>query len=172
MRIKKIKLKWEESRVLSIDPGLNGTGWVVAFLNRNGQVNIIRSGIINEKNGTLEERAGAIAAEIVWIANRNNVSRICCEYPAFFDSVSGQMVAKRGDLVKLTFLIGYIAGMLHEFGKCELIPVNEWKGQLPKSVINERVKQILGEKRWNLLGLKSHAVDACGIALFVLGLMK
>lgn len=80
------------------------------------------------------------------------------------------MVARRGDLVKLVMVVGSIVGILST-GCYEiiLIPVNRWKGQLPKDVVNKRVERFYGSN--NCKGFKTHAWDAVGIGLYYKGEM-
>lgn len=93
------------------------------------------------------------------------------EWPSFFASAVGHAAAARGDLVKLTFGAGFVCGQLRrEFGcLIEPIPVNDWKGQLPKSVVIGRIRKILGKDACRKLGIKSHAWDAVGIGLYAKG---
>ena len=84
-----------------------------------------------------QERAikyGKVVGEICKVAM---VDLVGIEYPAFFNSAGGTMVAKKGDLLKLTFLVGIIYTYVrrHQGIKVLLVPVNEWKGQLPKEIV-------------------------------------
>ena len=78
------------------------------------------------------------------------------------------MVAKRGDLVTLSFFIGFLAGRL---APVPFIPieVNRWKGQLSKKNVEQRIKNKLGEQVCDTLGIKTHAWDAVGIGLYCKG---
>lgn len=96
------------------------------------------------------------------------------EWPRFFGGSFGQGVAERGDLVKLSFSVGLIAGLATEYeASFQVIGVNTWKGQLPKSVVESRVTYIIGGKGWvQRLGLRpgSHAFDAIGIGCHLRGI--
>lgn len=101
----------------------------------------------------------------------DNLLTVYVEWPTFFDSGVGHAVARRGDLGKLTFGAGYICGALGECFGCQTVPVtvNEWKGQLPKAVVTERIKHLLGKNKCQRLGITSHAWDAVGIGLYAKG---
>jgi hypothetical protein len=168
MKIKKFKvLNGRIAPFMTVDPGLNGTGWVV-FQNMQDP-RFRANGVINIRNGDWDSRAIDIACEIYAIACELEVRKIYCEYPAYFDSAAGQMVAKRGDLLKLTFLVGCLKGISHPM-RFSLLPVNTWKGQLPKEVVKKRIQRILGDDLCKRL--KSHDVDACGMGLFLQGHMQ
>lgn len=157
-----MKDKWSW---LTVDPGLNGTGWA-HWRNQHLQ----EVGIINAASarGSVVDRSRDIGGRVAALAVERYAVVVACEWPAFHGSVAGEMVAKRGDLVKLTFLVGVIAGMV---APKPFMPVeiNRWKGQLPKTVVLDRVCDILGEGTMELLGVRSHAVDAVGIGLHLLG---
>lgn len=148
--------------LLAIDPGLSGTGW--AFF--EGKTLKDHGVLTFRDNVEWDERARMYAASIRSLMIHFKGGRAYCEYPAFFESAAGTMVAKTGDLLKLTFLVGLMAGMVYP-NPFILVPVHQWKGQLPKEVVNERIKKILGEKTCERI--KSHAWDAVGIGLHVNG---
>lgn len=149
---------------MTIDPGLNGTGWVI-FNGRDPE--FLANGVIfSGKVASWNQRALNISHALCAIMTDNEVKKVYCEYPAYFDSAAGQMVAKRGDLLKLTFLVGCIQGFL-EPTFVHLLPVHTWKGQLPKEVVKSRIKNLLGKDICR--NLKSHDWDACGMGLFLQG---
>lgn len=79
------------------------------------------------------------------------------------------IAAQAGSVYKLAFLVGYIA---HAFDfECEVIVTTpmEWKGQLPKDVIQRRVISRLGAAKCIGLNIRSHAWDAVGLGLWALG---
>jgi hypothetical protein len=148
---------------MAVDPGLNGTGWAT-FQGRK----LVDQGVLTFRDEKLawEERAIMYASSIRSLSIHHKVDRIACEYPAFFESAAGTMVAKKGDLLKLTSLVGLMWGVVYPLPFL-LVPVNQWKGQLPKEVVNRRITAKLGEKA--CAGIKSHAWDAVGIGLYVNG---
>jgi len=170
LRLKRKKKRKGKRRFISIDPGLGGTGWSV-FDRDVGKVPI-EVGIINRRKGHWSHRAFMIAYGIVEICEALEVRDLYCEYPAFWDTVAGTMVAKRGDLLKLTFLVGVICAIPFASVKClknfELVPVIKWKGQLKKNVVIARILAKLGKEACKRFRL--HIWDAVGIGLYKLGL--
>jgi hypothetical protein len=152
---------------LAVDPGLNGTGWTV-FKSEHDPVFKGNGVIFEHANVDWEKRAMLITKKLLTIANSWEVNRVYIEYPAYFESAGGQMVARKGDLLKLTFLVGCIFGHFYPV-PVVLVPVHTWKGQLPKEIVKRRIKQILGETKCK--SLKSHDFDSTGIGLFVQGLL-
>jgi hypothetical protein len=78
---------------------------------------------------------------------------------------------KTGDLVKLAHLVGLFQGVTRSFSATEFYPVevNRWKGQLPKRVVEQRIRRTLGAETCRRAGIETHAWDATGIALWAQG---
>jgi hypothetical protein len=94
---------------------------------------------------------------------------VAIEFPVTFQaSARGNAAVTKGDLYKLCYLIGQYGRVAAEFGaEVRLIEVTTWKGHLPKSVTEDRL-------RMDVPGMKdaqisSHAWDAVGIGWFVKG---
>lgn len=156
---------------LSMDPGVNGTGYAVWRAGSYWDVlePPVSTGIITAHTSTSwDQRARQIVqglSERV-LVRYSGWDFMYLEYPEFFDSGGGQMVARRGDLVKLAVLTGALWGY---FGvdRARLIPVHEWKGQLPKSVVSARIRRLLGRDACR--DFQSHVWDAVGVGLFAKG---
>ena len=154
-------------KFLTIDPGISGTGW--ALWNR--EMRLVNAGILTGK-GKWNQKAEQICEKLAHLIRENRENHTITGYieiPSFFQSAGGEMVARRGDLVKLT----WVAGMLHrtivgQGGFVRMVPVSMWKGQLPKHVIENRVMKRLGIQCVKL-GIRSHAFDAVGIGLYLRG---
>lgn len=91
---------------------------------------------------------------------------VICEMPmCFLDSQRGIASAGSSAIVKLAFVVGV-------FGACvsahsilfRLVKVQDWKGQLPKEVINMRIRNLLGES--GCAPFRADIWDAVGIGLW------
>jgi hypothetical protein len=95
---------------------------------------------------------------------------VACEWPKLFESEAGQAAARRGDLVKLAFVVGRIAELTAQMGfMFTIIPVNNWKGTMDKGQVERRIARIVGPESTTF---KSHVWDAVGIGLYYRGLFK
>jgi len=96
---------------------------------------------------------------------------IVCEWPQHFSSAVGNAAAIRGDIVKLSTVVGWVwsmaAALQTEFKPA---PVMTWKGQLSKTLVQSRIVDRLGTKTIKRCKPKSHAWDAVGIGLWHLGI--
>ena len=94
----------------------------------------------------------------------HGVTDVYCEWPMYFGAASSAP-SGTGDLLKLMFQVGGVARMTQELGaRFHPIPVNDWKGQMPKSAVISRIKKRLPGAEYN-----THAWDAVGIGLYAKG---
>ena len=190
MRMRKhapIRLYGDQAdRVIAIDPGLTGTGWALwhaesdSLLPKEAHLPIACGTCRAPKEGSLAQRSEALWVKLFeqltdkksylpfgW---RSDPTFVFIEIPQHFGSSARGIAAQSGGIYDLTFLVGYLAA---KFVGCSVITFtpNEWKGQLPKDVVERRVRRIIGD-RFDGLGVKSHAVDAVGLGLFAIGKLK
>jgi hypothetical protein len=140
--------------LFTIDPGIAGTGWAYFI---HGKLRY--HGVLTPPTKlTWQEKSNWIVRQLKNLAPKNGV--VCVEQPALFGGAKGSVTASSGSLVKLTLLVGRIMQELNAEG----IEVREWKGQLPKAVVEKRIRVILPN-----CTAKSHDWDAIGIGLYKLG---
>lgn len=157
--------------LISIDPGLQGTGialWDLA----QPPVPVAVTVLNRSTKGEWWDRAMLMAQELRgWLEAR--VPNWCpadiavCEFPQYQESAGRSMGWRTGDLQRLTFLTGVFAQRLRP---AEFYPVEPsgWKGQLPKHVVEMRITEQLGKATCKRLGIKTHAWDAVGIGLWAI----
>ena len=84
-------------------------------------------------------------------------------------SAKSAMTWAKGDMQKVTVLTGWLAHAFHARNSTVvLVPPSEWKGQLPKDVVQYRVEKRMGKALVKQLGPKSHAWDALGIGYYAM----
>jgi len=108
------------------------------------------------------------------------------EFPQFMETSGGRASARRGDLVKLVYMCGRIHQMAHAAWRSEvhMAKVSEWKGQMPKAAVNNRILRVYAEKygsksqaRRELESVgaspdQSHDWDAIGLGLWAKGVFR
>jgi hypothetical protein len=120
------------------------------------------------RRGTITQRAWHVADGLAQAAVTYDVSRAFLEQPQYMDSASGQRSARRGDLFKLIYTTGVIAGaLLARLIEVHTIKISEWKGQLPKNVVDERIARALKVtvRELKRMYVTSHERDAVGMGL-------
>ena len=149
---------------MTIDPGVSGTGYAIW----DDDWKLVDGGNIYASSSIAGDdwvkKAIDIEFSIRKLILKHRVTYGAMEFPRYFSSAGGEMVAKTGDLLKLTFLCGVL---YNDFDTAILVPVNQWKGQLPKTVVEHRIRNILGFKVCEKF--KSHTFDAIGIGLYLAG---
>lgn len=159
--------------MITIDPGVGGTA--VVYWGDELQPRYIRLISPSRKNSgeAWIDRVKFVMDKfnelLLDLSNPGIVLDVYIEYPSLFESATGLAAAAGGDLVKLTFLVGGLSDRVWVHGhNVKPLRVNDWKGQLPKEVINKRACAILGREEL----FPDHIGDAVGMGLFVKGLLN
>lgn len=158
------------TKMLAIDPGLQGTG-LALFLAptvRPVAVTVLKRQTV----GQWWDRALLLAEQAVtWAsaeARRHGpaaVGVVLCEFPQYQASPGRAMGWRTGDLQRLTFLTGVLAAGFPDAQFQPVVP-SAWKGQLPKTVVEMRIRERLGDTTCARLGIQTHAWDAVGLGLW------
>lgn len=164
---------------LTVDPGITGTGWAAwSVAEWKDRVPPVEVGVIIPDNAPCNkwhDQGRKIYHRLAAIYARYNCSGVYVEWPNFRGGAVGQSVAASGDLGKLYYAaslclaLGLIPG---QGGFGEPVPVVQWKGQLPKAVVAERIVKRLGQNVCDQLGIDDHAWDAVGIGMYLKGWMQ
>ncbi len=140
---------------LAVDPGLTGTGWAVfqgAFLLKHG----VLTASYGDEEGEWTRGAKQIAVNLKKHMLITPPDNLVIEWVDYRATAKGHASAAEGDLFKLSFLIGMISSV---FAKVDpiLVTAMEWKGQLSKSLVVERL-----ERSYDIV-YKNHEADAVGL---------
>jgi hypothetical protein len=169
MQLKKIFEKLRKPYdVFFIDPGLCGTGYAFfTFLEYRKKKPPTAWGVLRARDdgGTWQDHSAALVVEVGHLLNTYRPSRVVIEFPELWASGVSMTSAMKGDLFKLTYLIGGLGQIL-----CSppiLISPREWKGQLPKPVVLGRIRNAYP----NFKKVPNHAADAIGMGLSAQGFL-
>ena len=155
-----------------IDPGIQGSGLAV-FNGKDlmpAKTAVFKAKSVKE---TWINRASEIVDQLEdFLLDNLSIKKAYIELPTFFTSAKGASCAtgKNGDdsdLVKLSVLIGRFYELFLGLKiEVEFIRVNDWKCQLPKEVVIQRISRRL---KCSIDTFPNHAADAVGMGLWVLG---
>lgn len=168
----KVSEAWDH--MLAIDGGLSGTG--LALFERDER-RILRPTRVEvftpKKHLPYMEKAQQIVDFISFeFINPGMGARVpfhgVMEFPDYQSGAERSMGWKSGDLQKLTYLIGVLTAAVPWTRVTHVFP-RDWKGQLPKDVVERRLRRSLGEDLCRRLDVKTHGWDALGIGEHVLG---
>lgn len=157
----------ELSGWITIDPGF-GSGWAYWLYSKP-----VESGrfMIKKSIISLPERINYMAGEFRTVIDTlaksvplNGVLLEGCEVRN--NSFKGSVAADSGAVIKLALITG---AYIHVCGQaklqCEIVAASEWKGNLPKEVIGDRIFRINGKR------YKEHEEEAVGMGYGLCGLL-
>lgn len=149
--------------VLAIDPGLRGTGF--AYFEEGL---LVDGGVLDVKpSKNWMDTADRIADKIL---EEFNPDVLICEMMIYMGGGVAGTGWRGGDMQKTVYLTGVISGAVSvNRTMFAFVPVYRWKGQLPKAVVEKRLRERLTASEQSLAGLKSHAWDAVGIGMWAMG---
>ena len=158
--------------LVTIDPGLYSMGWSVWNFDRMAKREpFVAAGLIRLPNAfrklEMEERAAIMADRLdeQVFGELYQPEALAVEYPAIFGTM-GMKSAK--DAMTLMFFVGQIARTGSVRGmSVQTVPVRDWKGQLPKNLVQKRIERIFDkmEQGSKLDLVRADAWDAVGIGV-------
>ena len=173
-----------DKMLVSVDVGMNALGWARWLFHRGEKASPPSScGVIKVPSRLVREtREGTAWSErFRWLMqefqaevwDQYQPDAIALEWPEFrAASAMGHAAAARDNLTQLAFAAGAHACMAFLAGhrvEVRLVPVSEWKGTLPKHVVEGRIVKAIGREAIDGTAFESHAWDAVGIGLHALG---
>ena len=164
--------------IICFDPGMN-TGYAIF---RDGETFPERTGVLRagNKEKAWWDRQTHISDQLFDLLEdlpevTGTITKAYIELPLMFETAKGMTCATGQDgqdssLVKLAVVIGRLHETLRAFAiDVEYVRVNNWKGTLPKAVVDRRIAARLG---CEVGKFGDHATDAVGIGLHVKGKFK
>lgn len=155
-----------------VDPGLTGTGWAVFH---KADFEPVSWGVIVAKGNSKEwvERVRGIGAQFKQVIQNAKAAHVILEWQELFRSGVSMASATKGDLFKLSVLTGALTAISWEYtGRTpELKKPMEWKGQLPKEIVEKRVIQHYQNRGLPAPAIPNHAMDAVGMGFARRGLL-
>lgn len=156
--------------VVTIDPGIRGTGLAIWDLKtwKTATIPLATFVVTPPQEEKWVQAIGTLYDQIEPIFEEYKVVKAYCEFPEYFSSGKGHAATSKGQIYKLSCLVGVFMGIMLAKG-CTLIPVqvHAWKGQLSKDAVITRLLKI--EPKLDDLGINTHAWDAVGIAFSLKG---
>lgn len=156
--------------LLSIDPGVVSMG---AALFREGKLTKCRVFGLSKPRSPFAAVA-YLAGQIDQWVGLSFLRRVGIEQMTIF-SDGGRGTAAARDVVDVSMAVGALAMyfMRERDAVVDLVPVLEWKGNMPKSVTHDRIDKVMQETdldgRRLMPDRRSHDWDAVGIGLHILG---
>lgn len=153
--------------MISVDPGLRHCGVAVWFDRR-----LIRAGLVT--NSMIAGRGPVahklMAQSVIQYVFPNGQTEYVLEYPRIYPK-GAQRKGDLNDLLDLAGVDGAIAALAQ--GAVQFVYPADWKGQIPKKIMNDRVWGVLTTSERIVCQSKDHNIlDAVGIGLHALGRLR
>lgn len=154
----------EKDRLISIDPSINNVGIAIWQLpNTLIMYQLLHPKI--DKRGNEYDKSLSILDQIKAWVKAYTVNRMILEVPAHW-AVAGFEARETGSIAKLMLVVGMIYSMRHDLDELKIVKPAEWKGQLPKEVMENRLRKDYASIGVDLAKLNPNVVDAIGIGHF------
>jgi hypothetical protein len=130
----------KKERLMSIDPSINNLGVAVWDITSK---KLLMWKLIHPKIGHRESeytKALSMSDQLREIAQTYIVNRVILEVPEHW-SVGGFEARETGSIAKLCFVCGLLYGMQYQMEEFGLVTPRGWKGQLPKPVVANRLRE-------------------------------
>jgi len=152
--------------LLTIDPGYS-TGWALWRNSRSpvtGQITLPRG-----RFHSLEEKLNYMWVEFELLLTKKKPTQVLIEgVELWSSSVKSHTSGVRGDLFKLSYLVGGYANIANNYGAAfGLINFKEWGAQLTPEAVRSWVKRVIGKEYKS-----QHITDAVAMGLSFLGKFK
>ena len=146
--------------VLSVDPSINYCG--MAIHRRNGDLVVYKLLRPSSKSDDHLKKSRNIYNQVQVLLNTYPKTQLIIECPQYWGA-AGYLARESGALFKLTFLCGMLFSLSDDV---IAVTPNDWKHQLPKHVVNNRLRKIYPDI--DIANTDHNIVDAIGIGHFYL----
>lgn len=150
--------------ILAIDPSVRHTGYAVfSDVDRiHKKPKLYRYGALKVST----KNYMPIVRNLFSIIERCSIEWIVIEKPTLFHSGKGLIAKESGRIVTLIHFVGFLHGYFMQADyNVAMIPVVQWKGQLPKEVVAKRVYS-----RIKTTIVDHNIVDAIGLGFYFIDL--
>lgn len=160
----KVRIKKKE-RLISIDPSINNLGIAVWDLTTQKLLmwQLVHPTV--DKRSNEFEKSHSMLLQIKHWMQIYGVNRIISEVPEHW-AVAGFQARETGSIAKLMFVCGMIYSLRDSLEEMRLVVPREWKGQLPKKVVANRLKDDYVPYEIDMTKLNENVMDAIGIGHF------
>lgn len=169
--------RFKSAITLGIDTGTRAAGWAIIEWRSDHDGSVAACGVVAAPRmiRDLHKCAACLVNSIAEgvLAAGLSPSTAVLELPVVrMTDAKGLSAAARGDVVGLAYMAGMMAAMLHaqEKTRIELATPAQWKGQLSKAVVEDRLTRVFGTRAASGEPIQSHAWDAVGLAAWAHGL--
>ncbi len=157
----------KKERLMSIDPSINNLGAAVWEVLDKKVIFYKLLHPLKEYRLNEYEKSWSMMHEVKKWVNVYGVNRMIMEIPEHW-AVAGFEAREKGSMTKLMFVCGMLYSLRDCVDEFQLVTPRGWKGQLPKEVVANRLRDTYLAMGIDLMELNSNVMDAIGIGHFKL----
>lgn len=160
-----LKKEIKKDRLISIDPSINNMGLAIWDLpTKKLLVHVL---VHPKKYYTANEydKSFSMLAQVRSYMTTYRVNRIIMEIPEYW-AVGGFQARETGSMTKLMFVCGMIYSLRDQLEELKLVTPREWKGQLPKKVVEVRLRDHYLPHGVDLTQINDNVMDGISIGHF------
>jgi hypothetical protein len=154
----------KKDRLMSIDPSINNVGMAIWELPNGLMMYKLLHPKVNARNNEYDKSLSILDQLKEWIQTYS-VNRMILEIPEHW-AVAGFEARENGSIAKLMLVVGLIYSLKPTLDELRIVKPREWKGQLPKQVMENRLRDDYLAIDIDLAALNPNVVDAIGIGHF------
>lgn len=168
--MKKKTEKKSERTLLAIDPSINYCGAAIFDVKTKHLLHaeLVVPDKVLKRDGEFYDKAHSVFEKVSMLREKWGCIAIACELPDHW-SVAGHMARESGSITKLSFVCGMFYQMRNSVQRFVFALPREWKGQLSKDVMKNRIESTyVGKEEWQFdkedwKNLNHNVCDAIGI---------
>lgn len=154
----------KKERLISIDPSINNVGVAIWELPNTLLMYKLVHPKVGCRNNEYDKGYSVLLQIKEWIQTYA-INRMILEVPAHW-AVGGFEARETGSIAKLCLVVGLIYSLRDSLEELKIVKPHEWKGQLPKEVMENRLRDDYLAIDVDLSQLNANIVDAIGIGHF------
>jgi hypothetical protein len=158
------KKQIKHDRLISVDPSINNVGIAIWDLPNTLLMYKLVHPKVGCRNNEYDKSLSILDQIKEWI-KIYTINRMILEVPAHW-AVGGFEARETGSIAKLMLVVGLLYSLKHNLEELKIVKPHEWKGQLPKNVMENRLRADYLAIDVDLSKLNSNIVDAIGIGHF------
>lgn len=154
----------KKERLMSIDPSINNVGIAIWELPNGLMMHRLLHPKVNARDNEFDKSLSIVDQIKEWM-KVYAINRMILEVPAHW-AVKGYEARESGSIAKLCVVVGMIYSLKHELDELRVVKPHEWKGQLSKEVMVNRLQPAYEAIDIDLGALNPNVADAIGIGHF------
>ena len=151
----------KKNRLLSCDPSINNIGIAIWELPNILMMHKLVHPKVGCRNNEYDKSL-SVLDQLKEYIKEYKVNRMILETPAHW-AVGGYEARETGSIAKLMLVVGMIYSLKHNLDELRIVKPHEWKGQTPKHVMVNRLKEDYLAVDVDLENMNPNIADAIGI---------